>query len=131
MWMCPESVIVSRFRESVGTLNLIHLSVCPSVRHKNVNLGHNFCTITDSALILGMCVPCYKTFPVVPCRDFDGYLWPTSRSNLLPSGGPQFSECACLFPLHLRRSEKGRWRQGGGMWRGGRGRGLPPVHPLM
>ena len=29
--MCPESVIVPRFRESVGTLNLIHPSVCPSV----------------------------------------------------------------------------------------------------
>ena len=93
--------IVPRFRESVGTLNLIRLSVrpsvplsvCPSVRHKNFNLGHNFCTITDRALILGMCVLCDKTFPMVPCRDLDRDLWP--RSNLLASGGPQFSEFAC------------------------------------
>ena len=93
--------IVPRFRESVGTLNLIRPSVrpsvCLSVCHKNFNLGHNFCTITDRALILGMCVPCDKTFPVVPCRDLDGDLWPSSRSNLLPSGGPQFSEFACSY----------------------------------
>ena len=93
--------VVPRFRESVGTLNLIRPSVCPSVRlsvrlSQNFNLGHNFCTITDRALILGMCVSCDKTFPVVPCRDLDGDLWPTSRSNLLPSGGPQFSEFACF-----------------------------------
>ena len=92
-------LIVPRFRESVRTLNLIRpsvpLSVCLSVCHKNFNIGHNFCTITDRALILGMCVPCDKTFPVVPCRDLDGDLWPSSRSNLLPSGGPQFSEFAC------------------------------------
>ena len=93
----PLSRIVPRFRESVGTLNLIRLSVCLSVCHKNFNLGHNFCTITDRALILGMCVPCDKTFPVVPCRDLHGDLWPSSRSNWLPSGGPQFSEFACWF----------------------------------
>ena len=92
-----SSFFVPRFRESVGTLNLIRLSVCLSVCHKNFNLGHNFWTITDRALILGMCVPCDKTFPVVPCRDLDGDLWPSSRSNLLPSGGPQFSEFACFF----------------------------------
>ena len=110
--------IVPRFRESVGTLNLIRpsvcLSVCLSVCHKIFNLGHNFCTITDRALILGMCVPCDKTFPEVPCRDLDGDLWPTSRSNLLPSGGPQFSEFACFLPfdncisgiLYLKFEEK-------------------------
>ena len=39
----------------------------------------------------------YKYFcpPLSPCRDLDGDLWPTLRSNLLPSGGPQFSEFAC------------------------------------
>ena len=73
------------------------LSVRPSVRHKNFNLGHIFCTITDRALILGMCVLCDKTFPMVPCHDLGGDLWPTSRSNLLPSGGPQFSEFACYW----------------------------------
>ena len=71
-------------------------SVCLSVCHKNINLGHNFCAIKDRALILGMCVPCDKTFPVVPCRDLDDDLWSTLRSNLLPSGGPQFSEFAYL-----------------------------------
>ena len=76
--MCGDAMLlclfVPRFRESVGTLNLIRPSVCLSVCHKNFNLGHNFCTITDRALILGMCVPCDKTFPVVPCRDLDGDL---------------------------------------------------------
>ena len=62
------------------------LSVCLSVCHKNFNLGHNFCTITDRALILGMCVPCDKTFPVVPCRDLDGDLWPSSRSICCRAG---------------------------------------------
>ena len=51
MWMCPESVIVPRLRESEGTLNSLS-SVCLYVRHKNFDLGHNFCTITDRALIL-------------------------------------------------------------------------------
>ena len=73
-WPFRNVIIVPRFRESVGTLNLIRLSVCLSVCHKNFNLGHNFCTITDRALILGMCVPCDKTFPVVPCRDLHGDL---------------------------------------------------------
>ena len=90
MYFCPY------FHESVGTLNLIHLSVRLSISHKNFNLGHNFCTITGRALILGMCVLCDKTFPMVPCCDLDRDLWPTSRSNLLPSGGPQLSEFACF-----------------------------------
>ena len=72
-----------------------HSSVCQSVCHKNFNLGNNFCTITGRALIFGMCVLCNKTFPMVPCRDLDGDLWPTLRSNLLQSRGPQFSEFAC------------------------------------
>ena len=69
------NIIVPRFRESAGTLNLIRPSVCqsvsPSVCHKNFNLGHNFCTITGRALILGMCVHCHITFLMVPCRDLD------------------------------------------------------------
>ena len=63
--------IVPHFRESARTLNLICPSVSPSVCHKNFNLGHNFCTITSRALILGMCVLCDITFPTVPCRDLD------------------------------------------------------------
>ena len=47
-----------------------------------------------------MHVPCDKPFQLAPCRDLDLDLWPFSRSNLLPHGGPQFSEFACfkLFP---------------------------------
>ena len=67
-------LFVPRFRESAGKLNLIRPSVPLSVCHKNFNLGHYFCTITDKAFILGMCVPCDKTFPEVPCRDLDGDL---------------------------------------------------------
>ena len=96
-----STIFVPHFRESAGTLNLIRLSICPSVRHKNFNLGHNFCTNTGRALILGMCVLCDKTFPMVPCCDLDRDLWPTFRSNLLLSGGPQFSEFACLNYLVL------------------------------
>ena len=77
VYICVK-VIVPLFWESVGTLNLIcpsvRPSVCPSVCHKNFNLGHNFCTVTGRALILGMCVLCDKTFLMVPCRDLDGDL---------------------------------------------------------
>ena len=97
------SIFVPRFREGAGTLNLIRPSVCPSVCqslcHNNFNLGHNFCIITGRALILGMCVHCDITFLMVPCRDLDRDLWPTSRSNLLPSGGPQFPEFACTHKI--------------------------------
>ena len=107
-FVCQSSLSVflsPAFAKALGhEISFVCLSLCPSVRlsvcHKNFNLGHNFCTITDRALILGMCVPCVKTFPVVPCHDLDGDLWPSSRSNLLPSGGPQFSEFACLFLLY-------------------------------
>ena len=68
---CPP---LSRKRGDIKSHSSVPLSVCLSVCHKNFNLGHNFCTITDRALILGTCVPCDKTFPVVPCRDLDGDL---------------------------------------------------------
>ena len=65
---CPP---LSRKRGDIKS----HSSVCPSVPlsvcHKNFNLGHNFCTFTGRALILGMCVLCDKTFPMVPCCDLD------------------------------------------------------------
>ena len=97
---CPP---LSRKHGDIKSHSSLCLSVCLSVCHKNFNLGHNFCTITDRAFILGMCVPCDKTFPVIPCRDLDGDLWPSSRSNLLPSGGPQLSEFACLLLFRLGR----------------------------
>ena len=89
---CP---LLSRKRGDIKSHSC--LSVRLSVCHKNFNLGHNFCTITGRALILGMCVLCDKTFTMVPCSDLDRDLWPTSRSNLLQSGGPQFSEFACFI----------------------------------
>ena len=98
---CP---LLSRKRGDIKSHSSVCLSVRPSVCHKNFNLGPNFCTFKGRAFILGMCVLRDKTFPMVPCRDLDGDLWPTSRSNLLPSGGPQFSEFACwglLQMLHL------------------------------
>ena len=56
-------LLVSRFHDCAGTINLIRPSVTKT------NLGHNFCTITGRALILGKRVVCDKTFPTVPCRD--------------------------------------------------------------
>ena len=107
---CPP---LSRKRGNIKSHSSVRPSVCLSVRHKNFNLGHNFCTITDRALILGMRVLCGKIFPMVPCRDLDRDLWPTSRSNLLPSGGPQFYEFACciyfvytqvIFKFYLKKN---------------------------
>ena len=73
-------VFVPRFRESVGTLNLIRpsfpLSIRPSIYPsitKTLTLAITY-ALLERALILGMCVPCDKTFPMVPCRDLDGDL---------------------------------------------------------
>ena len=63
-YCCPP---LSRKRGEIKSHSSVRLSVC----HKNFNLGHNFCTITDRALILGMCILCDKTFQIVPCRDLD------------------------------------------------------------
>ena len=70
-------------------------SVRPSVCHINFNLAHIFWGINDRTLIFGMHDPCDKPFLLVPWGDLE--LWPRSRSNLLPGGGPQFFEFAC-FP---------------------------------
>ena len=45
------------------------LMYSPGVRvgeNKNFNLGHNFLTTSDRAFILHMCIPCDKTFHMVP-----------------------------------------------------------------
>ena len=47
---------LSRKRVDIKSHSSVCLSVRPSVCHKNFNLGHNFCTFTGRALILGMCV---------------------------------------------------------------------------
>ena len=42
-------------------------SACVSLCvNKNFNLGHNFLTKRDRAFILHMCIPCDKTFHMVP-----------------------------------------------------------------
>ena len=82
-----------RLSRKLGTLKLIRLSVCLSVCHKNFNLAHIFWSINDRALIFGMHDPCDKTFQLTSCLDLD--LWPTSRSKLLPGGGPQFFKFGC------------------------------------
>ena len=48
----------------------VRLSVRPSVTN-TLTLA---ITNIGRALILGMFVLCDKTFPMVPCRDLDGYL---------------------------------------------------------
>ena len=52
---------------------------------------------------------CDETFQFAPWHDLD--LWPTSRSKLLPSGGPHFSEFACCYcrlgnAAHLNQNPK-------------------------
>ena len=69
--MMVIQLFVSRKRGDIKSHSSVHPSVCLSVCHKNFNLGLNFCTITGRALILGMCVLCDKTFPMVPCCDLD------------------------------------------------------------
>ena len=77
-----------------GTLKLIRPSVSLSICHKNFNLAQIFWSINDRALIFGMHDPCDKPFLLIPCGDLD--LWPITMSNLLPGGGPQFFEFACI-----------------------------------
>ena len=87
---CPP---ISRKCGDIKSHLSVRPSLCPSVRHKNFNLAHIFWSINDRALILGMHDHCDKPFLLVPCGDLD--LWPISRSNLLPGGGPQFFEFPC------------------------------------
>ena len=116
-----------RFRESVGTLNLIHPSVCPSVT-KILTLA-----ITFALLHIELW---YLTCVFLVTRPFRWYrvVTLTVTFDLLQgqiccrAGDHNSLNVLVYFPLHLRRSEKGGGRQGGGRWGGGRG-GLPPVHP--
>ena len=72
----------------------VRLSVPLSVCHKKFNLAHIFWSVNDRALIFGMHDPCDRSCQLTPCCYLD--LWPTSRSNLLLSGGPPFYEFACI-----------------------------------
>ena len=53
---------------SVGTKRFDHVTLTFDLhlKKKNFNIGQNYFTVRDSALIFVMCVPCYKTFPLVP-----------------------------------------------------------------
>ena len=123
-----------------GTLKLIRPSVspsvCQSVCHKNFNLAHIFWSINDRALIFGMHDPCDKPFLLIPCGDLDLDLWPTSRSNLLPGGGPQFFEFACCSLILYYTWSKYAMCQFGPVklsWGPRRGHSLnpPPFSPLF
>ena len=56
---------------------------------------HHVVTLTLTFDLLQGQICCQAPFLLIPCGDLD--LWPTSRSNLLPGGGPQFFEFACVF----------------------------------
>ena len=51
-----------------GTMNFenVTLTVTFDLLLKNINIGHNFSIIRDSAFIFGMCVSYDKAFPTVP-----------------------------------------------------------------
>ena len=66
---CPGSLCHS---PSVG----VGVHVCLGCVDKNFNLGHNFQTKRCKILILHMCIPCDKTFHMVP-------LFLTLKFNLL------------------------------------------------
>ena len=84
------------------THSSVRLSVSPSVRlSQNFYLTDIFLSINDRALIFGMHDPCDKSSLLVPCGDLDLDFLPTSRSNLLPGGGPQFFEFAC-YTIYLK-----------------------------
>ena len=51
------------------------LTVCLFVRGKNFNIGHNFWTVSDRAFIFHMCIPCDKTFPLIP-KFLTSWPWP-------------------------------------------------------
>ena len=90
-----DQFIVPRALAKAGDIKT-HSSVRPSFCHKNFNLADIFKSINGRALILTMHDPCDKPFQLAPCCDLNLDLWPFSRSNFLPRGGPKFSEFACF-----------------------------------
>ena len=59
-----------------------HLSIYPSVHHKNLNLAHIFWSMNDRAMIFGMHKPCDKPHVVTL----------TFKVKVVSGRGPQFSE---------------------------------------
>ena len=46
--------------------DLVTLTLKFDLLFKNFNLGHNLWTFRDRALIFLMCIPCDKTFHIIP-----------------------------------------------------------------
>ena len=62
IWLPPASYVVF-----LATLvYLVALTLKFDLLFKNFNLGHNFFTKRDRAFTLHMCIPCDKTFHIVP-----------------------------------------------------------------
>ena len=55
-----------RQNHSVGTKIIDHLTVTFDLHFENFNLAHNFWTVRGRDFIFHMCIPCDKTFPLVP-----------------------------------------------------------------
>ena len=70
---------------------------------KKLNLGHNFWTIRDRALILHMCIPCGKTFPSVQ-KIWTPWPWPLPFDILLKNfnlGHNLWTETDMAFILYM------------------------------
>ena len=46
--------------------DLVTLTLEFDILFKNFNLGHNLWTVRDRAFIFHMCIPCDKTFRIIP-----------------------------------------------------------------
>ena len=63
------SHVYSLWRDlSVSTkkFDLVTFTLTFDLHYENFNLGHNFRTVIGTAFIFLMCIPCYKTFALVP-----------------------------------------------------------------
>ena len=92
---------------SHGTIifDLVTLTLKFDLLLKNFNLGYNFKTRSDRAFILHMCVPCDKTFHMVP-QFLTSWPWPWSLTyfwktlTLAITFKPEemgLSYCTCVF----------------------------------
>ena len=52
----------SRDRGYIVLLLSVCLCVCQKLNNLNLNIGHNFWVVSDTAFIFYMCIPCGKTF---------------------------------------------------------------------
>ena len=64
---------------AIFSIYIFSMSVRPSVRlsvQSKLNLDHNFLTKRERALILHMCIPCDKTFLLIP-KFLTSWPWPS------------------------------------------------------